>query len=281
MLGSLNSGVSGLRQFQTKMNVIGNNIANSNTIAFKAARADFADALSQSLRDTSLGTPTMQVGSGVSTVAIKNNYESGSTASTGVETDLAISGEGFFVVRDTVNDKEYATRAGDFRVSEAGYLVTNSGLRVQGYNDAGLTTRGDILIDTAGLPATSDPTATVDGYSIDGTGSITVKLSDNTEFVRGQILLQKFQNPQALLKEGDSLYSGLAGAGPLGGGTPQTEVPGTNGLGTLQTGRLELSNVDLTEEFANLITTQRGFQACARVITTSDEILTELVNLKR
>jgi flagellar hook protein FlgE len=89
--------------------------------------------------------------------------------------------------------------------------------------------------------------------------------------------LQNFQNPQALVKEGNNLYSGMAAAGPLA----QIEAPNTNGLGTIQSGALELSNVDLTNEFASLITTQRGFQASARIITTSDEMLQEVVNLKR
>jgi flagellar hook protein FlgE len=136
-------------------------------------------------------------------------------------------------------------------------------------------------MDGTGRPATSDPAATVAGYSIDKAGNMVVRLSDNTEFVRGQILLQNFQNPQALLKMGDNLYTGFVGAGPLGGATPQSEAPNTNGLGTIQSGALELSNVDLAGEFAGLITTQRGFQANARVITTSDELLQELVNLKR
>jgi flagellar hook protein FlgE len=283
MLGSLNSGVSGLRQFQNEMDVIGNNIANSNTIAFKSSRVDFADALSQTLQDPSTasgGTPGIQIGSGVDTAAVKNNFDQGSLTQTGVQTDLAISGDGFFVVKDTLDGVQYATRAGDLRVDNNGYLVTNTGLRVQGFSDAGLTTQGDIQIDGTGRPATSSPTATVQGFSIDQSGKITVHLSDNTDFVRGQILLQNFQNPQALVKAGNNLYSGMAGAGPLGGTSPTSAAPGTSGLGQIQTGTLELSNVDLTNEFANLITTQRGFQASARVITTSDEILQELVNLK-
>lgn len=283
MLRSLNSGVSGLRQFQSEMDVIGNNIANSNTVGFKSARADFADALSQTLQAPSSGDGTvgMQVGSGVAISAIRNLFGQGTPTRTGVQTDLAVAGEGFFVVKDAGNGQEYATRAGDFRVNENGYLVTNTGLRVQGFSDAALTTRGDILIDGTGRPATSNPAATVLGFGIDQNGKVTVRLSDNTEFVRGQILLQSFQNPQALLKEGNSLYSNIAGAGPLGGATPQAAAAGTSGLGKIQSGMLELSNVDLTNEFANLITTQRGFQASARVITTSDELLQELVNLKR
>lgn len=283
MLGSLNSGVSGLRQFQNEMDVIGNNIANSNTLAFKSARADFADALSQTLQAPSngQGTPTMQLGSGVTTAAIKTIFDQGSLTRTGVQTDLAISGEGFFVVKDTVDQREYVTRAGDFRVDESGYLVSNNGYRVQGFNDSALSAPGDILIDGTGRPATSSPTATVDGFSIDQTGKVTIHLSDNTDFIRGQILLQKFQNPHALVKEGNNLYSGIAGAGPLGGTSPLAAAPGSDGLGQIQSGTLELSNVDLTNEFANLITTQRAFQASARVVTTSDELLQELVNLKR
>jgi flagellar hook protein FlgE len=281
MLGSLNSGVSGLRQFQNEMDVIGNNISNSNTLGFKSGRADFADALSQTLQASANGNPALQLGSGVTTAAVKTLYDQGSLTRTGVTTDLAISGEGFLVVKDSISGEEYATRAGDLHVDTNGYLVTNTGLRVQGYSDAGLTTLGDVQIDTTGMPATSAPGSTMQGFSIDTSGKITVELSDNTQFVRGQILLQDFQNPQALVKEGNNLYSNFIGAGPLGGATPQAAAPGTNGLGQIQSGTLELSNVDLTNEFANLITTQRGFQASARVITTSDEILQELVNLKR
>lgn len=282
MLGSLNSGVSGLRQFQTEMDIIGNNIANSNTVAFKSARADFADTLSQTLQAPSAsGSAAMQVGTGVTTAAVRNLYGQGSLAQTNVETDLAISGEGYFVVRDTSDGQQYATRAGDFRLDDRGYLITNGGMRVQGFSDGSLSTRGDLLIDGTGRPESSSPSATVQGFSIDPEGKITVHLSDKTQFLRGQVLLQRFQNPQALMKEGESLYSGFANAGPLGGAAAQCEAPGSSGLGKIRTRTLELSNVDLSQEFANLITTQRGFQASARVITTSDELLQELVNLTR
>jgi flagellar hook protein FlgE len=288
MLRSLNSGVSGLQQSQTRMDVIGNNIANSNTTGFKSARTDFADAFSQTLQASSSsgsgGTsqPGIQVGSGVSTVGIKNSFIQGGLTRTGVQTDLAVSGEGFFIVRDPVAAVDYATRAGDFRIDENGFLVTNSGFRLQGFSDSGLATRGDIQIDGTGRPATASPTATMIGFSIGAEGKINVRLSDGSEFVRGQILMQFFRDPQGLMKEGENLYSGIGSAGPLGGATaPQAEAPGTNGLGRIQSGALELSNVDLANEFANLITTQRAFQANARIITTSDEVLQELVNLKR
>jgi flagellar hook protein FlgE len=119
-------------------------------------------------------------------------------------------------------------------------------------------------------------------FAIDTEGKVNVNLSDGTQFVRAQILLQNFANPQGLMKEGGNLYSGIGAAGPLGGSaSPTPAAPGTNGLGRIQAGALELSNVDLATEFTNLITTQRAYQANARIITTSDEMLQELVNLKR
>lgn len=94
--------------------------------------------------------------------------------------------------------------------------------------------------------------------------------------VRGQVLLQNFTSPTSLIKEGNNLYSGMSAAGPMG----TLSATGTNGNGTLVTRSLEMSNVDLAGEFSEMITSQRAFQASARVITTSDEILQELVNLK-
>lgn len=283
MLRSLNSGVSGIQQFQEKMDVIGNNIANVNTVGFKSARVNFADAFSQTLKQggpgdaTTSATPALQIGYGVTTSTIRNQFQQGALTRTGVTTDLAISGEGFFVVRDPLANLQYATRAGDFQLDQNGYLVTNGGLRVQGYADSALSTLGDIRIDTTGAPATADPTAKVDTYIIDAGGTVSVRLTDGTQFVRGQILLQRFSNPQGLEKAGNNLFTGLATAGPLA--TPA--APGTAGTGRIESGALELSNVDLAGEFSDLITTQRAFQANARIITSSDEMLQELVNLKR
>jgi flagellar hook protein FlgE len=287
MVRSLNSGVSGVQQFQEKMDVIGNNIANVNTTGFKAARVDFADSFSDTLRGstsataTTSGTPAIQIGTGVTTTSIKNIFTQGALVRTNYQTDMMVSGDGFFVVRDPVANVQYVTRAGNFRVDANGYLVTDAGLRVQGFSDPALTTLGDVQIDATGRPATSSPTATMTGWSVSGEGEVRIKLSDGSEYVRGQILLQKFSDPQALIKEGQNLYSGIGSAGPLGGATPTPAKPGTNGLGRIESGALELSNVDLANEFSNMITAQRAFQANARIITTSDEMLQELVNLKR
>jgi flagellar hook protein FlgE len=279
MVRSLTSGISGLQQSQVRMDVISNNIANVNTTAFKYGRVEFADSFSQTLQGSSAstgttsGTDAMQIGSGVATSAIQNVYTQGSISRTGFETDLAISGEGYFVVKNPQTGTEYATRAGDFRLDSNGYLVTSTGLRVQGYSDGG-TTMGDIKIDCTGA---TDPTAKMESFTIDKSGVVTVKPEGEDSFTRGQVLLQRFSDEQALMKEGDNLYSGLSLAGPLS----QSSAPNTSGLGYLQSGALELSNVDLATEFTSMITTQRGFQASSRVITTTDEMLQELVNLKR
>jgi flagellar hook protein FlgE len=265
------------------MDVISNNIANVNTTGFKSGRVEFADAFSETLRGSSAangtvsGTPAIQIGTGVTTEAIENIYTQGSISRTGYQTDLAISGEGYFIVRDPVTGTEFATRAGDFRRDSNGYLTNESGLHVQGYSDGALSTMGDIQIDDQGRPATADPNATLDSFTITTEGVVKVRLSDGTEYTRGQILLQRFSDQQALVKEGLNLYSGMDAAGPLA----QAAAPGTTGLGQIQSGSLELSNVDLATEFTAMITTQRGFQANSRVITTTDEMLQELVNLKR
>ena len=279
MVRSLNSGVSGIQQFQGKLDVIGNNISNASTTGYKRARADFEDAFSQTVQipGTSAGAG-IQVGSGVLTGAVRSMFNQGTITPTYRNTDMAVSGDGFFVVRDPVNGREFVTRSGEFDLDSQGYLITGDGLRVQGYSDAGLSVLGDIRIDTTGMPASAPPDSAVAGFTIDQTGIITVTLTGGqATFTRGQILLQRFQNPGALVKEGGNLFSGMTAAGALAA----PSVPNTNGLGYVKWAHLEMSNVDLATEFASMITTQRGFQASARVITTSDEMLQEVVNLKR
>lgn len=273
MLLSLDSGVSALDQFQQDLDVIGNNIANVDTVGFKSANVEFADALSQSLGSNSAGS--LQVGTGVLTASITNQFTQGSINSTGVQTDMAVNGNGFFLVKDPSTGAEYATRDGDFSVDTSGHLVTSNGMRVQGYSDSGLTTLGDIKIDTTGAPAGN--TSGMQSYSFGADGKLTVQLGDGTSFTRGQVLLQNFTSPTQLMSVGNNLYSGLTAAGPL----TAPVAPNSNGLGSLVNSSLEMSNVDLAGQLTSLITTQRGYEANTKVITTSDEILQDLINLKR
>jgi len=273
MLLSLDSGVSALEQFQQQLDVISNNIANVNTVGFKEAEVSFADTLSETLGSNAAGT--MQVGTGVTTAAITNNFSAGSVTSTGTQSDLYINGNGFFLVKDPVSGSTYATQDGEFSIDDNGYLVTSSGMRVQGYSDSGLATQGDIQINNTGAP--NGDTSAVQSYTIGSDGKISVLLADGTTFTRGQILLQNFTDPQQLQKVGGNLYSGLADASPLA--TPA--APGSNGVGQVVSGSLEMSNVDLAQQLTGLITTQRAYEANSKVITTSDQILQTLVNLKQ
>ena len=475
MIRALNTGVTGMRQFQTSLDVIGNNLANINTIAYKGARAAFADTLSQTMRAptpdtaTTSGVAGMQVGNGMTVSAIKNKFTQGAMKQTGVRTDLAINGKGFFLIKDPVTNELFASRAGDFREDKNGYLVTNDGFRVQGrnqmapaYTDAEKTAIGDLRLDvgqytadrsdvsldyatnlfelashgfetgnqvkfSAVVPAianglntadtvffvakVSDSTftmhntaadaatganvvnftddtitglvgfttdvandkltlaghglatkdtvyvkngtvpdgltagisyfvnvsgddisfhltaddadagvkavdltetgsadfelykdsgaltaisltggATLSQYSFGSDGRIKMLLTDGTQYDRGQVIIQTFKNEQSLIKRGSNRYANLGAAGAFGiegNSAGATEIlanaqnPGTSGTGRIAPGALELSNVDMADEFSRMITVQRAFQANARVISTSDEILREMMALKR
>jgi len=278
MISSLQTGVTGLNQFQRKLEVIGNNIANVNTLGYKTGRTDFADTFSRSLNGTGASS-TSQVGTGVGLSGVRTLFSQGTTVSNQSPTDLSIQGEGYFVVRDPVTNQTFATRAGNFH-EDGGYLVTEAGMRVQGYSDSTLKTVGDVKIDKTGMPATSDPNAEVQKWSFGLDGKLTMSLTDGSQFVRGQVLLQQFKDPLALRKEGGNLYSGLDKAGKLDW-SASPGLPNQKGMGAIQANSLEMSNVDLATEFTDMITAQRGYQANARTITTSDDILQELVNLKR
>jgi flagellar hook protein FlgE len=282
MVGSFQTGVSGLQAFQKDLEVIGNNIANVNTVGYKSSHMEFEDALSQSLVG---GASPMQVGTGVSTAAINSAYTTGPITTTGNATDLAIGGNGFFIVTDPSTAASYVTRDGQFNRDSAGYLINNTGKRVQGYTGPGPYTAaspiGDIQInDAAAIAALNDPfvpAPTILGFNIDSLGQVNVRLSDGVTGVIAQVVLQSFTDPQALLRQGNNLYTYGTNAGPLAA----PAAPTSGGLGQIYSGAVEQSNVDLGTEMTNMITAQRAFQANAKIITTTDEVLQDLVNLKR
>lgn len=282
LIGTMGSGVSALRTFMKGLEVIGNNIANVNTTGFKGSAASYSDSFSNILQQSSSSgtemTSPIAVGTGVRLSGITTNFTQGSLSSTGKGTDLGVSGNGFFRVKNTTTGDDYVTRAGDFRWDQQGYLVTADGYRVQGVDENG--TIGDVsqnkAVTTVGVSVT--------GVSIDRYGKVIQSLSDGSTQTSGQILLQNFTDPSALTKQGNNLYNGMAAAGPTTGALAldaTNNAPGDNGLGTIQAGVLELSNVDLTEQFSDLITTQRSFQAGSRLLTVSDTVLEDIVNLKR
>ncbi len=287
LIGTLTSGVSALRTFSKGLEVIGNNIANVNTTGYKGSKATFEDSFSNTLRGSSPSSATasnlsaVQVGTGVKLASINANFTQGGLSTTGVNTDLGVSGAGFFRVLNITDNSEYVTRAGDFRIDDQGYLVTNKGYRVQGLvggsSAAAPSTVGSIRLGTP--PAGTQ----LQSFSFNRQGNLVEFYSDGSSAVTNRVLLQNFQDPSALQRTGDNLFTGMANAGPVGGLALATtgNGPGSNGLGTIEGGTLELSNVDLTEQFANMITTQRSFQASSRIVTVSDQVLEEVVNLKR
>ncbi|MEW6476509.1 MAG: flagellar hook protein FlgE [Actinomycetota bacterium] len=422
MLRSMFSGVSGLRSHQTMMDVIGNNIANVNTVGYKSATVVFQDLLSQAIRgagvpddstDGAGGTNPAQVGLGVTITGIANNFTQGASQLTGRSTDLSISGDGFFVVRD--NGQQLYTRAGSLNFDALGRLTTADGSILQGWTadasgtinanaavgdlsmplgqstapqvtenvrlggnlpaDAAVgteivtsltvydvqgkpidatftfektgtdawtvtatmpnqTTSAPVTVGTANLVwdatgtppafnpapsltlspaattgawaggtiaidfgATTDATAlrqfagqssvaalsqdgsalgTLQSFTIGQDGVVTGVFSNGRTRAIGQIALAGFSNASGLEKTGSSLYRASVNSG-----LPQIGQAGSGGRGVLAGSTLEMSNVDLAQEFTNLIIAQRGFQANSRVITASDELLQDLVNLKR
>lgn len=420
---SLYIGMSGMRTNEGAIGVIGNNIANLNTIGFKGSRAVFADLLSK----TVLGMGgASQAGQGAALAAVQRLVTQGALLGTNVTTDLAVSGEGYFMVTNQNGDRLF-TRNGQLQVDNTGYLTTVEGLRLQGYpaNATGVLSTGvgdlqvgritsppqatsaiDMVVnlgreeaiqggfditDPAGtsshtgtitvydslgqshqlevyytqtapgewswnavstqgeLDGSTDATPVVvadgqlvfdqdgrlvsetqntsnvtffganpqdllfdfgnelstggdgagstsyasasanisesqDGFAVGslsfveiGTdGTISGTFTNGREQVLGQLALARFQAPHALNAIGGNLFAETQLSGQ-----PAIGAAGSGGRGDILSGVLEQSNVDLTNEFTNLILAQRGFQAASRTITTADEMLAEVVNLKR
>ncbi|MCR4425782.1 MAG: flagellar hook protein FlgE [Firmicutes bacterium] len=411
MMRSMFAGVSGTRSHQLRMDVIGNNIANVNTVGFKYGRVTFQDALSQTLRGAVApkegvkgGINLMQVGLGVMTRAIDTVFTQGNMEGTGKLTDMAIQGNGFFVVRNSAGSLLF-TRDGAFSIDAGGQLThPSTGFRVQGWmanssgsidtsqplqalsiplgqsmtaratakvgfvgnldaeaTDGGTWATAVPIYDSLGVqhsitvtytkqasppdntwawsaefgdPATTIGSGTVtftpegrvdsvvgttisfnpgngaapvsievdfaaltqygqgssvnwsyqDGFpagsletfNIDDTGVITGVYSNGQYEVLGQIAVASFANPEGLSRASANMFAETTNSG-----NPQLGVATQGGRGSILGATLEMSNVDLAREFTDMIITQRGFQANSRMITTADEMLQDLLALRR
>lgn len=288
MMKSLYTGVSGLRIHQTRMDVIGNNIANVNTSGYKQQRATFRDMLYETVKSPNKagegfgGTNASQIGLGAKVGSIDTNHGIAAYSITDNPEDLYINGEGFFVVTNQDGDKMY-TRLGTTSVDSENNLVDSSGLRLLGINisptpdTATANADGDYPLDQLN-PIKIDKSRYINiEYHSDGTVTGIDKTNpDYTIETIAQICVARVPNKNALVASGNSYYTLSQNTGNV-----VYEIPGKNGTGDILSGALELSNVDLAKEFTDMIITQRGYQANTKIISTADEMLQELVNLKR
>ncbi|MEX2301164.1 MAG: flagellar basal-body rod protein FlgG [Bryobacterales bacterium] len=254
MIRALYSAASGMLAQQLNVDNIANNLANANTTGFKNRKVQFQDLLYQTL--TAPGTqsgeqtvfPTgLQLGLGARVVANEVIFRQGDFVGTGNPLDLVIEGSGFFQIRQPSGELAY-TRAGSFQLNRDGQLVTNNG----DFLEPNITVPQNVLDISIGL---------------DGTVSYT-QPGQNQAQQAGTIEIAMFQNPAGLKALGNNLFQPTEASGD-----PITGLPGgQEGLGTLRQGFLENSNVSVVEEFIQLITAQRAYEANARVVRTADEM---------
>ena len=327
MIRGMYAGISGMKSQQTKLDVIGNNLANVGTTSFKNSRVVFKDILYQndgvasSTSEVLGGTNPKQVGLGSAVGSVDKVMSQGMMQPTGRSLDVAIDGEGYFMVskgkvahNDTditlstegkvekSNGREiFYTRDGSLSLDPHGYLVTSGGERVLGYSPKdGMEDNGDInfvdvntkdLKTEPGLKTLKIPN-TVKGkngtgekkimsYSIGKDGVISGVVEGGGITFLGQLAVASFKNPPGLEAVGNNLYLNSANSGEavVSSGFGETNSRGSGG--EIMQGMLEMSNVDIAEQFSDLIVTSRAFQASSKIVTTTDEILQEVVNLKR
>ncbi|ANC91740.1 flagellar basal-body rod protein FlgG [Azospirillum humicireducens] len=259
---SLAIGATGMIAQQLNVETISNNIANSTTTGYKKQRAEFQDLLYQNFRrigstssDAGTVVPTgVQVGAGVRVAAVARVLEQGNLNITDNKLDVAINGSGYFQVTLPSGDTAY-TRAGNFKLSPEGMIVTADGYPVQ--------------------PNITIPNNAVD-ISINSSGEVLIKLDGQTATQNvGQLQLATFANAAGLEATGDNLFmeSGASGQAVTGN-------PGAPGFGRVTQGALETSNVNVVQEITTLITAQRAYEMNSKVIKTTDEMMQQASQMK-
>ena len=262
MLRSLYTSATGMMAQQTQIDVTSNNIANVNTIGYKKQRAEFADLFYQTMEyagtatSTTTNSPTgISIGLGARPTAVTKLFSQGNFKETGNNLDLAITGNGFFQVQLPNGNIGY-TRNGSFKLDSTGTIVTSDGYK---------------LIPQIVIP----PDSTQISIGTDGTVSVLQAGQTQAQQI-GQIQTVNFINPAGLHALGDNNYINTSASGdPIAGN------PGTDGLGQIRQGFVEMSNVKLVEEMTDLITGQRAYDANSKAIITSDEMLKTVNGLKR
>lgn len=254
MTRALHTAATGMLVQQQNVDNIANNLANSSTVGFKRVRLEFQDILYQNLRTpggaSNSSTPLpvgLQIGLGSRAIASERVFLQGDFRQTENPLDMVIEGSGFFQVRLASGDLAY-TRAGAFHLNAQGQVVTATGESLE--------------------PAITIPNdATSISIGTDGTVSVTTPGQANAQNV-GQIQLVSFPNPAGLDSIGRNLFKETAASGQ-----PTVGTPDSSGLGRINQGFVEGSNVNVVEELVNMITAQRAYETNAKVITTADRML--------
>ncbi|MRJ01891.1 MAG: flagellar basal-body rod protein FlgG [Epsilonproteobacteria bacterium] len=265
MIRALWTSASGMSAQQTNLDVVSNNIANVNTVGYKESRANFEDLIYQNIKDPGVvsadGTQVpsgIQIGLGVKVSDVSKSFQQGSLKHTERELDLAIEGDGFFKIELPGGGEAY-TRAGNFQVDSEGYLVTTEGYKLQ----------PNIQINSP---------ETLVSIAISPNGKVSaVRNEGGVQTVEelGEIKLYRFINPAGLKSFGQNLYLQTEASGEAVEGDPNSD-----GFGRLQQGFLESSNVNIVEEMVNLIVAQRAYEMNSKGVTTADEMLRTVANLK-
>lgn len=260
MLRAFSTAATGMDAQQLMVDVIANNLANINTNGFKRSQPNFQDLLYVTLQEPGsevasgvLYPSGVQVGSGVRLSSISKVYSPGELQNTGRSLDLAIRGDGFFQVTLPDGSTRY-TRDGALSKNADGVLVTSTGYTLE----PAITVPPDALqVDVA-------PDGTVNVTTTSGTSSV------------GQLQLARFPNPEGLSSEGDNLLAETEASGSAVIGEP-----GADGMGTIQSGFLEKSNVQMVMELVSLITAQRAYEINSRAIRAGDDMLNTANSLIR
>lgn len=277
---SFYTSLNGMKNSQTQLGVISHNIANVETNGFKKSRVQFGDVVAGS----AFSNPRLTVGIGAQVEAIEQNFALGPSEQTGSALDLMIGGDGFFSTRSAADGKILFTRNGSFKVDQAGYIHDGSNNRLQVFaaldQELGTIDPDPANQVSAQIPPTntlngSTPPAEFAGVAVNANGNVVASYADGSNLTIGRVSLASFISPTGLKQVGSSNWqqTGISGS-------PNFGEPGEGQYGSLSSGSLERSNVDIADELVGLIIAQRNFQANAKAIDTATQISQTVINLR-
>ncbi|MGB7408566.1 MAG: flagellar hook basal-body protein [Pontixanthobacter sp.] len=269
---SFYTSLSGLRNAQTDLGVIAHNIANAETTGFKKSKAQFSDLVAGGAN----AAPHQVRGIGATVAGVTQDFGLGAIEQTGTATDFSINGDGFFSTVHGESGRQLYTRDGSFGIDENGFLQDGDNNRMQVFE---LDANGDpanpgTTID-AQVPPVNAAGASLAGVTIESDGRMNAAYTDGSIVTVGRAALATFLAPSGLRQTGSASWEATGSSG-----APELGLPGNGQYGTILSGALERSNVDLAEEMVGLISAQRNFQANAKAIDTASQLSQTIINLR-